>query len=119
VSRYGGKLGGLTTPEDVIARPNDASGLVAIHYDAANGTGSYLAVLGTVCDGGGISIAPGDPWNDKISSTRHQTCNTIKHFEHPDFSGATETTKRPSGEYQTLTTLNNIVSGVKYYGPVQ
>ena len=95
----------------------DGTGLVAIHYDGNGATGSSLSVIGTVCDGGGISFSAGDWWNDRISSTRHQACSTIKHWVNSDFSGTAEVTQQPSGWWQTLNATNNQVSSIKYFGP--
>lgn len=97
----------------------DVSGLVAIHYKMNNGIGQYLAIAGTTCNGGGISFNAGDPWNDVITSTRHQSCSQVKHWSDANFSGAEETTNGGSG---TIVTLRSVVAGqvssIKYFGPV-
>lgn len=95
----------------------DSSGLVAIHYDGAYASGSSLSVVGSVCDGGGISFSSGDWWNDRISSTRHQACSTIKHWEHANYTGTAEITQNGSGYYSNLGSTNNVVSSIRYYGP--
>lgn len=98
---------------------NDGSGLVAVHYDGYNGTGSSLSVGGSTCEGGGISFGAGDWWNDRISSTRHQSCSQIKHWTDADYQGATQLTNAGSGGLANLNaTLNDAVSSIKYYGPV-
>jgi hypothetical protein len=56
-----------------------ASGIVAVHYEHTGAAGETLTVFGE-CNGSGINMGPGDPWNDRISSTRHQLCGTVKHF---------------------------------------
>lgn len=54
-----------------VATSSVVNGLVGIHFKGFQGTGESLAIGGDNCDGGGISFANGDPWNDAIRSTEH------------------------------------------------
>ena len=97
-----------------LAVTNDASVLLAYHYDATNGSGTSFAVSGA-CDGGGLSMAAGDPWNDRISSTRHYACSRIKHFADANFSGTAEWTNNSSGNASNLGVISDAVSSIRYY----
>ncbi len=101
-------------------RRADTSGLVAIHYDSSGGSGTSLSIAGTDCNGGGINLDAADPWNDLISSTRHQLCSKIKHFETYNAGpGASQLTENGSGWSANLnSSVSNKVSAIRYYGPV-
>jgi hypothetical protein len=71
------------------------SGPIAIHHSGSSGGGSYLNVFGSCV--GGISFPNGDPWNDRISSTTHYTCGTIKHFANVDYTLGPETSNGSYG----------------------
>jgi hypothetical protein len=60
----------------------------ARHYDYVGGGASFtVSGPATGCDGSGISFAAGDPWNDRISSTRHYLCGKVKHWTDGGFGG--------------------------------
>ena len=107
-----------TTPAN-LRTDLDGSGLVAIHYSMGSGGGSSLTIAGSTCDGGGITLPPGDSWSDLIRSTRHQACSTIKHWTNSDYTGTEQTT---NGGSTSLLNLNGSLAGhvesIKYYGPV-
>ena len=106
------------TPESFMANL-DGTGLVAIHYSLAGGGGSSLSIAGSTCDGGGISLPPGDPWADTVRSTRHQACSKIKHWTNSDYTGTEQTTNGGSYSVQNLNgSLAGHVESIKYYGPV-
>lgn len=86
--------------------------LAAIHYEGSGASGASLQVYGD-CNGGGISLDPS--WDNKISSTRHGACSTVKHFDTTAYSGAQENTAGGYGAVFTLTTLNDQVGSVKYF----
>lgn len=94
------------------AATSQASYLLAIHFDA--GVSGYdLLVYGEACDGRGISLA-GDWWNDRISTTQHRYCGTVKHIDHGDYTGDYEITSGGFGSIHFLGPLNNRVSSVRY-----
>jgi len=88
------------------------SSLAAIHFDLNNGSGGSLTVYGD-CSGGGISLDPS--WDNRISSTRHGACGTVKHFDSTAYTGAQENTRGPYGGTYDLTTLNDNVGSAKYF----
>ena len=105
------------TASDLMQTSGDISGLVAVHYKMSNGTGQYLAIAGTNCNGGGVSFNGGDPWNDVITATRHQGCSQVKHWSDANFSGSEETTNGGSGSIVALRAVAGQVSSIKYFGP--
>lgn len=97
-------------------------GLLAIHYDLSGGQGyTQLAVSGTQCGGGGISIAADSPWNDMFSSTRHGACSRIKHYENPGYQGNVCTTFGAPDTVNNFdncannVVMNNRVSSIQYF----
>lgn len=91
------------------------STVLARHFWSANGTGSFFDVFGVDCNGGGISFAAGDPWNDNIRSTEHRICGTVKYWEHAGNSGASEYLGGSPWQIRNLTTLAGYTSAVQYY----
>lgn len=91
------------------------STVLARHYWSPNASGSYFDVFGTVCNGGGISFAAGDPWNDNIRSTEHRACGTVKYWEHSNNSGASEYLGGSMYQVRNLTTMAGYTSAVQYY----
>lgn len=93
------------------------TGVAAVHYKSTNGSGEYLSVAGDGCDGGGLSFAAGDSWNDAILSTRHRLCSQVKHFSDADYSGNIQTTNGINGTLvQMNSQLARQVSSIKYQG---
>ena len=94
-----------------------ASGSVlAIHYEHASGAGSSFSVSGSTCDGGGISMSSSDPWNDRVSSTRHQLCTQVKHWTGPSSTGDVQLTQGASGSLHDMNaTLNDDVTTIRYW----
>jgi len=88
------------------------STLAAVHFDGNNGGGASLLVYGD-CTGGGISLD--SSWDNRISSTRHAACGTIKHFDSTSYSGTQENTRGLYGNTFDLTTLNDRVGSAKYF----
>lgn len=89
------------------------SGYIAVHYDGSSGSGAQLAVGGS-CSGG-ISFAPSDPWDDRISSTGHRVCGTIKHYTNRDYTGGPQVTEGGLGVVLNLGAwVSNQVSSVVY-----
>lgn len=89
---------------------------LATHYSGPSGFGTMLSVYGTNCNGGGVSFGAGDPWDDRIVSTRHYLCGTIKHFEHSDYSGIEETTTGTWGSVHNLgQDLYQETSAIEYH----
>lgn len=93
----------------------NAGGLVAVHYDNVNGQGLYLNINGSGCNGGGVSFAPWEFWNDRIRSTAHRGCSTIKHWAEPQYQGDMVAT---TGGVTNLGSLAGRVTSVRYFGPV-
>lgn len=94
-----------------------ASGtMLAVHHDNADGSGQQLWVSGDVCGGGGISLAPGDPFADRIAATTHRSCTTVKHFTDVGFAGTTQTTTGGYGAFHALNgALADRVSSIQYW----
>lgn len=90
--------------------PSDA---LAAHYDGMSGTGSYIVVTGGDCNGGGLNLSP--EWNDRIRSTRHLRCGTIKHWRDWGMQGPAETTSAGYGVVRNLTTMDRQVTSIQYY----
>jgi hypothetical protein len=91
--------------------------VAAIHYKSTLGTGEYLSVAGDGCDGGGLSFAAGDSWNDTIVSTRHKLCSQIKHYSDADYGGNMQSTSGVSGILNILGgALSRQVSSIRYFG---
>ena len=88
-------------------------GIIGVHYDANNGTGSALTVNGSTCNGGGLNVPVS--WNDRISST-YNGCGTITHYENTNYGGSSLTTFGSgsvtsfSGQY-----MDNRTSAIKYF----
>lgn len=101
-------LGTALTPSVALS-----DGIIGIHYDSYNGTGSALTVNGSACTGGGLNVPLA--WNDRISST-YNGCGTIQHFENTNYGGASYTTFGSgsvtsfSGAY-----MDNRTSAIKYF----
>ncbi len=94
-----------------------ASGVAAVHYKTTNGSGEYLSVAGDGCDGGGLSFAAGDSWNDTIMATRHRLCSQVKHFSDADYGGNVQTTNGINGTLNMMNgSLTRQVSSIKYQG---
>ncbi|WP_208028727.1 hypothetical protein [Rhabdothermincola sediminis] len=89
------------------------SNALAAHYDGVGGGGSYVVVVGNDCNGGGLNL-PSD-WNDRIRSTRHLRCGTIKHWRDWGYQGPSETTGGSYGTIRSLTTLDQQVTSIQYY----
>ncbi|MBI2703899.1 MAG: hypothetical protein HYX32_01210 [Actinobacteria bacterium] len=122
MARAGVRMDPNSTPDAVFVdgvQTRDASGWVAVHYDPYGGSAQGLYVLGTTCEGGGISFNAGDYWNDKISSTRHQSCGTIKHWDANNYTGPAEITTGGSGNLSNLGPMSDRVSSIRYYTPAQ
>jgi hypothetical protein len=93
-----------------------SSSILAVHHDGANGSGDSFSVGGTSCDGGGISLAAGDPWNDRISSTRHRLCTKVKHWVDAGYTGSSQLTEGSDGTLMNLNgTLSNAVTSIRYW----
>lgn len=89
------------------------SGPIAIHHDGSSGGGAYLNVFGSCA--GGLSFSYSDPWNDRISSTSHYTCGTIKHFANADYTLGPETSQGSYGlTWELSGYTNNQVSSIAY-----
>lgn len=93
----------------------NSGGLVAVHYENSNGQGKYLNINGTTCEGGGVSFAPGDEWNDRIRSTSHRGCSRIKHWADVEYQG--EVLLTSGAGIANLGSLSGRVSSMRYYGP--
>jgi hypothetical protein len=94
-----------------------ASGVAAVHYKTTNGSGEYLSVAGSGCDGGGLSFEAGDSWNDTIMATRHRLCSQVKHYSDADYTGNTQTTNGANGTLVLMNgQLTRQVSSIKYQG---
>lgn len=90
-----------------------SSTILAIHYDGSNGTGGSLSVNGTACNGGGISFTGSlAGWDNRVSSTRHYLCGTIKHWDASNYAGDQETT---SGGLANLSSLSNRSTSISYH----
>ncbi|MGZ4681039.1 MAG: hypothetical protein ACXWCM_14425 [Acidimicrobiales bacterium] len=110
---------GATTQSLLSENVVTATGVAAVHYKSANGTGEYLSVAGDGCDGGGLSFAAGDSWNDTILSTRHRLCSQVKHYSDADYGGNVQTTDGSNGTLvQMNSQLARQVSSIKYQGTV-
>jgi hypothetical protein len=113
---------GLEVPDGVdgptaLAAQAEAGGVVAVHYMSSSGSGDYLTVLGNGCDGGGLSFAAGDKWNDAIVSTRHRLCSQVKHFSDANYGGSIQNTYGYNGQLNVLSSpLARQVSSIRYYG---
>jgi hypothetical protein len=107
-----------TTVEGLMASgAASGSGVAAIHYKSASGTGEYLSVAGDGCDGGGLSFTAGDNWNDAIMATRHRLCSQIKHYSDAGYSGAIQTTNGGNGAMVALSSpVARQVSSIRYQG---
>lgn len=94
-----------------------ASGSVlALHHEHASGGGASLSVTGASCDGGGVSLSASDPWNDRISSTRHQLCTQIKHWSGAGYTGDVQLTEGGAGIVRNMNgTLNDAVTSMRYW----
>jgi hypothetical protein len=105
--------------ESLMASATATSGVAAIHYKSLNGTGEYLSVAGDGCDGGGLSFAAGDNWNDAILSTRHRLCSQVKHYSEADYGGNIQTTNGANGMLVPMnSSLARQVSAIRYQGQV-
>ena len=71
------------------------SGVIAVHYTAANFTGSSLTIYGTSCTGGWLNMPTG--WSDQIAST-WSSC-LVDHYDYFYLVGDLETTGMPSNLY--------------------
>jgi hypothetical protein len=92
-----------------------AAGPLAIHYEHASGQGDSLLINGE-CNGSGITFPVGDPWNEVISSTRHQWCGTVKHFSGPGATGDVQITNGGFGVLNNVNgQLNDRVSSTYYF----
>ncbi|WP_334141621.1 hypothetical protein [Rhabdothermincola sp.] len=89
------------------------SNALAAHYEGLGGSGSYIVVVGNDCTGGGLNLSP--DWNDRIRSTRHLRCGTIKHWRDWGLQGPAETTSGSYGTIRNLTTLDQQVTSIQYY----
>jgi hypothetical protein len=86
---------------------------VAVHYDGVSGINPSLVVTGNCYES--IALSTNDPWNNAISSTRHQACGTIKHYDLSNMSGDTYVTTGGSGMlWGDLDAMNNRTSSVGY-----
>jgi hypothetical protein len=89
------------------------SNALAAHYEGLGGGGSYNVVVGNDCNGGGVNLS--SDWNDRIRSTRHLRCGTIKHWRDWGLQGPSETTSGSYGTVRNLTTLDQQVTSIQYY----
>lgn len=100
------------TPADLPRSVLATSQVLGIHYEHSNLSGSSLTIRGTSCVGGGLNLS--SSWNDRISSTFHGLCGTIKHYEHIHYGGAVLTTYAP---WMNMTSaMNDETSSIKYFG---
>lgn len=92
---------------------------LATHFDDLLQNGSSLTVNGTNCDGGGISFGFGNSWNNRIRSTVHYKCHTIKHYPGSSYDGTAYQTTGYWGNPRSMdTTMDREASSIKYFEPV-
>jgi hypothetical protein len=114
LNAIGLKVSATVTPQSIdIKAVAAASGVIGVHYDAANGLGSSLTVNGSNCIGGGLNVPLS--WNDRISSTLNG-CPTIQHFENTNYAGGSFFSYG-SGSLTAMTGsfMDNRTSAIKYY----
>jgi hypothetical protein len=99
------------TPANASRETLMSSDLLGVHCENAGLGGSSFTVWGSSCVGGGLPLSRF--WNDRISSTAHGLCNTIKHYEHSNYTGAIFTTTAP---WQNITgVMNDKTSALTYH----
>lgn len=85
--------------------------VVARHYDSTGASGAHLQVTGSC---GQQVVLTSSQWNNRISSTRHYACGTVKHYT-GIMAGSVQMTQGPSGWWENMNgTLNNNVSSLAY-----
>ncbi|MEJ5255944.1 MAG: hypothetical protein WHS89_11380 [Acidimicrobiales bacterium] len=89
------------------------SNALAAHYEDGSGSGVYIVVVGDDCNGGGLNLS--SDWNDRIYSTRHLRCGTVKHWRDWGMQGPSETTSGSYGTLRPLITLGGQVTSIQYY----
>lgn len=77
----------IPQPASTLGGHQPTSFVLARHYSAAGGGGAVLTVNGTSCTGASVSFGAGDPWNNRIRSTRNQACGNSKHFVNSNHTG--------------------------------
>lgn len=115
--------------EDPIRQPKGVSGRgrpqarfpsqgLAQHWNDLSQTGSSITVNGTTCDGSGIQFGFGHAWNNRIRSTVHLRCYTIKHYPGDSYDGNWQTTEGNYGNPRTMnTSLDRETSSIMYHLP--
>lgn len=88
-----------------------SSSLLGVHFEHSGLRGRSSTVWGTGCTGGGFNVSSW--WNDRISSTAHGLCGTIKHYEHFNYQGAVFTTNAPQGDITGV--MNDKTSSIKFF----
>lgn len=100
-------------PASARALPARRAYVVAVHHDGFNASGASLSVSGSC--GGRLNIAPGDTWDDRISSTRYTACGQVKHYVGAAGGGAHQLTTGVAGQISNLSApVNDQVSSVDY-----
>jgi hypothetical protein len=85
-----------------------AAGVIGIHYDGANRTGSSITVSGSGCTGGYVNLST--TWRNRISSTQN-FCSPTRFYDGLNLTGAVEST--PAGVLN-LGALSNRADSIKY-----
>lgn len=81
------------------------------HFDANNGFGSSITVVGSSCSGGYWNT--GLAWRNRISSS-YNGCGRLRHYDYANKGGASENTYG-TGTTDNLGSLNNRTESVSYH----
>lgn len=100
------------TPQEAKAANLLGDTVIGVHYDGYSASGSTLTVFGTTCTGGGLNVPLS--WNDRISSTMNG-CGSIIHYEHTNYTGASQITFGNGSLTNFTGYMDNRTSSILYY----
>ncbi len=85
-----------------------ASGVLGVHFEHQDRTGSSITISGATCSGGYVNLSAA--WINRISSTQNG-CGSVTFFDGFGTSGASESTGATT---VNLKALNDIANSVQY-----